>query len=178
MDAEKHGDQTLASRDRFRTGPGISFRPREGLRIVHLFANEAAQATDRSGTSGLDKPARSDRPSRSHFLSSSKRSRDVRFTPKSRHRQAASACPKSAIGDSATAIKHDKIDRQTEESLGRHEGALEARLAVCCSRRIRVYRDSICCPVLDALNRLVTRALVAAPNGLMMPTFASASYTF
>jgi hypothetical protein len=55
MDAEKHGDQTPASRNRFQTGPGMSFRPREGLRIVHLFANEAAQATNRSGASGLDK---------------------------------------------------------------------------------------------------------------------------
>jgi hypothetical protein len=72
MDAEKHGDQTLASRDRFRTGPGISFRPRESLRIVHLFANEAAQATDRSGPSGLDKPI-----AQPACHSSSKRSRNV-----------------------------------------------------------------------------------------------------
>ena len=37
---------TLPLALRVRLQPGISFRPREGLRIVHLFANEAAQATD------------------------------------------------------------------------------------------------------------------------------------
>jgi hypothetical protein len=71
----KHPPAEIAS----ELGRGLASVRAKAYENVHLFAKEAAQATDRSGASRLDMP--SGGPRRSHqFRSARKRSRNVRFT--------------------------------------------------------------------------------------------------